>query len=143
PTSGTYAGVVIFQDRLNTRALSLSGSNLSLHGGVVYAPAALASAGGSGQLQATLVVGQLQLSVNGASALTADGTETDSSATTAGQLLAGDLVVYVDNSAGQFTVEQLARIEHAISTINVTINPFGVSILEVSAADRDLATTVI
>jgi hypothetical protein len=78
---------------------------------------------------------------NAASTLTTVGGDLGSN--TAGQLLAGDLVVYVDNSGGDFTVEQLARIDDAIAALNAVINPFGVHIIEVGAGDRAEATTIL
>jgi hypothetical protein len=40
PTSGTYAGIVIFEDRANTAPLSLSSNSAMTLTGAVYAPAA-------------------------------------------------------------------------------------------------------
>ena len=40
PTSGTYAGIVIFQDRKDSRALSASGNATLTLSGTIYAPAA-------------------------------------------------------------------------------------------------------
>ncbi|MFO0968637.1 MAG: Ig-like domain repeat protein [Gemmataceae bacterium] len=139
--AGVYAGILVYQARDNTRALSLSGNGTLLHGGLLYVPAGLVTESGSGQLQASIVANQVQVSGNAYNTLTDEGTE--STSFTAGQLLAGDLVVYLDNEAGAFTPEEIARIEDAISVINVVINPFNVHIIEVGAADRDLATLVI
>ena len=49
-----------------------------------------------------MIVGQLQVSGNGSSTLTNGA---DSTNNTAGQLLAGNLSVYVDNSNGYFTAD--------------------------------------
>src|SRR5207244_2791158 len=59
--TGTYAGILIFQPSANPRALSLGGNAMLLHEGLIYAPAALVSVSGNGQLHALLVVDQLQL----------------------------------------------------------------------------------
>src|SRR5262249_62349818 len=64
PTSGAYAGVLIFQSRQNTRALSFSGNALAGMTGVIYAPNALLSMSGNAQLQAPLIIGMLNLSDN-------------------------------------------------------------------------------
>src|SRR5262249_9963714 len=138
-TSGPYAGLLIVQPGENPRALSLSGNALALRGGAVYAPAALLAASGNGTLQASLVVDKLLVSGNAATTLHADGTGTDGGA--AGQLLAGDLVVYVDNTSGNFTPDELARIGDAIDAINLVVSPLGVAIAE--TADRSEATTVL
>src|SRR5207248_1288693 len=108
----------------------------------VYAPQALLAVSGNGQIRAALIVKQLQLSGNAASTLTAEGSGAAlGAAGTAGQLLAGDLVVYVDNRSGAFTAAQLARIDDAIDTINRVINPFAVAISETT--DPAEATTVL
>ena len=63
PTSGTYAGVVIFQPADNTKALSISG-NASSMTGEIYAPAAQLSESGNGHLDATIVVDTMTMSGN-------------------------------------------------------------------------------
>ena len=73
PTSGTYAGIVIFQPRDNAKALSLSG-NASGMTGTVYASAAQLSESGNAQLNASLVVDTLTISGDGV----ADGLTLDS-----------------------------------------------------------------
>jgi hypothetical protein len=60
---------------------------------------------------------------------------------TAGALLAGDMTVYVDNSAGDFTADELARVEDAIAAINSTVNQYGVNLTEVT--DIGLANIVV
>src|SRR5207248_4173391 len=51
-SSGPLAGILIEQSRDNTRALSLDGNaSMSLHGGVIYAPAATLAVGGNAQFQ--------------------------------------------------------------------------------------------
>ena len=66
PTTGIYAGIVVFQSRDNTHAMSLSGAAMAgLGGGTIYAPAATLSlsgstqVGGSGQSSSTLIVNEL------------------------------------------------------------------------------------
>jgi parallel beta-helix repeat protein len=131
PSTGPYAGIVIFQSRDNTRAISLSGNAAAgLNGGLIYAPQALLNFSGNAQLtHSPLIVGQLQLSGNGSCSLT-DGS--DSTNNTAGQLLAGDLSVYVDNSTGYFTPDELSAIQDAITNTNTLLAPDGVSVSEVS-----------
>jgi hypothetical protein len=63
PTTGSYAGVVIFQDRGNAQTLTLSGSAfVEGTSSIVYTPAALLSLTNSANIQAALVVGTLSLS---------------------------------------------------------------------------------
>ena len=63
PTTGTYAGVVIFQPADNTKGLSISG-NASSVTGEIYAPAAQLSESGNGQMSATIVVDTMTMSGN-------------------------------------------------------------------------------
>jgi hypothetical protein len=65
PTSGTYAGILIFQARNNSRALTFSGNGTFQLGGIVYAPDALLSESGNGQTNTNLIVDQLVISGNG------------------------------------------------------------------------------
>jgi Bacterial Ig-like domain (group 3)/Right handed beta helix region len=66
PTSGTYAGIVIFQSRDNCSALTLSG-NASGMTGTVYAPAAQLAESGNAQLNAAVIVDTMTVSGNGVS----------------------------------------------------------------------------
>ena len=63
-TSGTYAGIVFFQPRDNTAALSVTG-NASGITGTIYAPAAALSESGNGSLDASLIVDTVAISGNG------------------------------------------------------------------------------
>jgi hypothetical protein len=146
PTTGPYAGILLFQSRDNTRAIALSGAAVAnIDGGVVYAPAALLNLSGSAQLGASnqpaspLIVNQLVCTGSGTSDLT-DGGD-GSTADVAGQLLAGDVSIYVDDSSGAFTADELARIQDAVNSADATVAPYGVGVYEVS--DPSLATTII
>jgi hypothetical protein len=142
PASGAYAGIVFFQARDNTRAISVSGNALiGLGYGMIYAPTALLTTSGNGQFNHTpLVVNQLQITGNGINALATDGIST-SAIDVAGQLLGGDLQIYVDNSAGYLTTDELARISDALAAINVTLAPYSVALSQVS--DPSLANFVM
>ena len=61
PTTGTYAGIVIFQTRDNSKAMTVSGAASGMTG-TIYAPAASLTLSGSGQLNAALDVDTLTLS---------------------------------------------------------------------------------
>ena len=50
PTSGTYAGVVMFQDRGNTKAISIANGSTTNITGTVYAPSAAAQFAGGAAL---------------------------------------------------------------------------------------------
>jgi hypothetical protein len=63
PTTGTYAGVVLFQDRSNTQKMTLSGSAfVEGTSNIAYIPDALVSLSNLANLQGALVVGTLSLS---------------------------------------------------------------------------------
>jgi hypothetical protein len=51
---------------------------------------------------------------------------------TAGALLGGEVDLYVDNSNGDLTSDELARIQDAVNAVDATIAPYGVVITEVS-----------
>jgi hypothetical protein len=140
PSTGIYAGVLIFQERDNNRAIALGGNGVTgLSGGLIYAPQALLAVSGNAQLQhVPLIVGELQLSGNAASTLTSGSDSTNS---TAGQLLAGDLSVYVDNSNGYFSSDELAQIQDAINNTDALLAPYGVTVSEVS--DPSLANLTL
>jgi Bacterial Ig-like domain (group 3) len=61
PTTGTYAGIVIFQTRDNTKAMTVSGAASGMTG-TIYASAAALTISGSGELNASLDVDTLTLS---------------------------------------------------------------------------------
>jgi hypothetical protein len=129
PTNGPYAGVVLFQNRGNTRAISLSGGAAQGLVGTVYAPAALLYLGGNASLQGAVVVNQLSLTGNAGSTQAVDSADVNGG-DAAGQLLAGNLEVYVDNSSGLFTADELARIQDAVNAVDATVAPYGVSVSE-------------
>ena len=65
PTTGTYAGIVIFQSRDNSKALTFSG-NASGMTGTIYAPAAqLAESGNAAAQCGRSIVDTLTISGNG------------------------------------------------------------------------------
>jgi hypothetical protein len=140
PTTGPYAGILIFQSRNNTRAMSLNASSVVGLSGVIYAPNALLSLGGSATLKTPAIVGQLSLNGNGGSALTTAGTD-NSGVGTAGQLLGNDLFLYVNDPSGLFNSDELARLADAISGLDNLLVPYSVTITEVS--DSTLANLVL
>ena len=62
-SSGTYAGIVIFQPKDNTKGLSVSG-NASGMTGAIYAPAARLNESGNARLNAAIVVDTMTVSGN-------------------------------------------------------------------------------
>jgi hypothetical protein len=111
--------------------------------GLVYAPAALLTMKGDSQNNLPLVVNQLKLSGEASSTLTADGSSTSSDSASAGQLLAGDLWLSINDPSGLLTSDELARIQDAITTLNTVLAPYNVSIIQVDASSADLANVIL
>jgi hypothetical protein len=68
PTSGIYQGISFFQDRAVTQPVTMQGSSNSSVAGMVYAPSAAVSVGGSGSSLTQLLGGSYvsqTLSVSG------------------------------------------------------------------------------
>jgi hypothetical protein len=89
----------------------------------------------------------VQLTANGSgpNAQATDGSDV-SAGSTAGQLLGGDLEVYVDNSNGDLTPNELARIQDAITAVDAVTVPYGVTVAETAdpsqaAVTLDMAAT--
>jgi hypothetical protein len=74
---------------------------------------------------------QLTANGNGSNAQATDGSDV-SDGSTADQLLGGDVELYVDNSNGDLTPDELARIQDAVNAVDMTIAPYGVAINEVT-----------
>jgi hypothetical protein len=53
PGSGSYAGVLIFQDRANSNTITMNGSNSAVLNGAIYAPDAQITMNGSNSLTST------------------------------------------------------------------------------------------
>jgi hypothetical protein len=85
----------------------------------------------------------IQLSTNGGSArLTADGADAATGAT-AGSLLGGDVALLVENLEGQFTPDELARVDNAVAQINNVVSPYGVTIYLVDASNSAEANVTL
>jgi hypothetical protein len=73
----------------------------------------------------------VQLTKNGSSAgLTT--VATGGTGSTAGALLGGDVDVYVDNTNGDLTADEQARIQDAVTAVDAVTEPYGVAVREVS-----------
>jgi hypothetical protein len=101
--------------------------------GIIYAPSALLTMSGNGNLQNTLVVNELNISRNVNLAQLAMGSDsTADNVGIANTLLAGDLNVYVNDPGGYFSTDMLSRIEDAITAWDALLSPYSVTISEVS-----------
>jgi parallel beta-helix repeat protein len=141
PTTGPYTGVVLFQARDNTRALALSGNGVLGVTGSIYAVVGTVTLSGNVDLQSALVVNQMTVSGNATSTLSADGLSSVSN--TADTLLAGNLVVYVDNTNGLFPDAALARVADAADGLSGMLSPYGVSVTVVDSSASADANVVI
>jgi hypothetical protein len=77
----------------------------------------------------------------GAAGLIADTSGTSTGAT-AGALLSGDLTVAVNDPNGLLTADEQARITDAISVINLTVFPYGVTITHVVPSSGSADVTI-
>ena len=141
-TTGPDANILIDQPKSNTRALSISGNAMLGITGTIHAPSALLSMSGNGSLQNPLVIDALSLSGN--VALTQMATGSDGAGDSVGiakTLLAGDLNVYINDPAGYFSTDMLARIDDAINAWDAVLLPYNVTINQVG--DPSLANIVL
>jgi hypothetical protein len=133
-TTGQYADILIFQSAANTRALSISANAMLGLSGTIYAPSALLTMSGNAQLGSSthpvsLVVNSLNLSGNISLAETAAGSDgTGDLPGIANTLVAGNLNVYIDNSSGYFTADELALIQDAVNSLDALLVSYNVSI---------------
>src|SRR5262249_27257112 len=80
---------------------------------------------------------------SGARGLLVDSSDASSSGGTAGALVADALGIYIDNSTGSFSADELARIEDALAGVQAVVNPYGTSLTEVvSRAVADVTIQV-
>src|SRR5262249_22344840 len=82
PSSGPYAGVVIFQSRRNTRPLSLGGNGSAGISSTIYAPAASLGLSGNAQVNGSLIVSTLSVTGNAGAFQLQDGASSDYLAST-------------------------------------------------------------
>jgi hypothetical protein len=92
-------------------------------------------AAGSYEIVLTLADGTthtktIQLTSGGSSAGLVTGSSGGTA--TAGALLGGEVDLFVDNSNGDLTSDELARIQDAVNAVDATIAPYGVTIIAVS-----------
>src|SRR5262245_22269060 len=66
----------------------------------------------------------------GASGLVIDSANVN--ATAPGSLLGGDITLYVDNTNGDLTADELARIQDAVTAADAVTEPYGAAVTEVT-----------
>ncbi len=141
-TTGADAGILVYQARDNTRALSISGNAMAGITGTIYAANALLTISGNASLQNPLVVGTLNLGGNVSLTQLAQGSEGASDAgRSADSLLAGNLEFYISDASKVFTLDDRARINDAVSGLDALLVPYNVSITQVS--DPSLANLIV
>jgi hypothetical protein len=79
----------------------------------------------------------VQLRSTGWAAAVVVATDGSGGSSGAGEVLAGDLALLVDNSGGSFSAEQVARITEAVAGLNSLLGPYGASITVVDASYGD------
>jgi hypothetical protein len=145
PTTGAYQGLLIYQARDNTRALSLTGNAVIEMSGTVYAKAAQLATTGNGntnKLTVGIVVDKITVTGNASLTQLAQGSDgVVDGAGMADTLLAGNLDIYIDNSTGFFTDDMLARIQESITSIDNLLVPYSVTITLES--DPSLANVIL
>jgi hypothetical protein len=77
----------------------------------------------------------------GTSSLVIEGAA--SASTTAGALLAGDLTLYADNSNGELTSDEQARILDAVAGVEALVSDYGTSIYVVDSSVGDAANIIV
>jgi hypothetical protein len=110
--------------------------------GTIYAANGLLSMSGNAELTNPLIVGMLNLSGNVSLTQIASGSGgTGDLSGISNTLLAGDLLVLINDPNGLFTTDERARIQDAINAWDAILAPYNVTITEVS--DSSLANLVI
>jgi hypothetical protein len=144
---GTSA-YVLYNGATNTSSYTDGGTAFRNNGGQYsFNWSTKGFATGSYTLTATLNDGTARsttivLNATGANAsLVIDGT--GSSSTTAGALLAGDLTLYVDNSNGELTSDDQARILDAVTEVEALVSPYGTNVYIVDSSIGDDANIVV
>jgi hypothetical protein len=75
------------------------------------------------------VVNQLALSGNASSTQSSDGSDV-SAGSTPGELVAGDVLIYINDPNGLFTSDELARIQDAVNSVDALVEPYGITVAE-------------
>jgi len=112
PTTGTYAGILIFQDRANTKALTFSGNAMQGMAGTIYAPAAQLAESGNAQIGSTsnpvsIIVDTLTISGNSVANTVTLSSPTGTVAYTPAQIRAA----YGINGLGDGTGQTIAIVD--------------------------------
>ena len=148
-TTGPYAGILLFQSRDNTRALSISGAVAAgLGAGVVYAPSALlqlsgsAQIGTSGQSVSPLVVNELALTGNTGAYQLDSGSDLGGSDSSFNWITDPVLTVAAEDDDGQgLDPNELSDVGGAMTYLNQALATFGVN-LSWAPADTNADVTV-
>ena len=143
-TTGPDANILIDQPASNTRALNISGNAMAGMTGTIHAPSALLTMSGNGSLQNPLIVDSLNLSGN--VALTQMAAESDGAGDALGianTLLAGDLIVYINDPNGPLHRRRAGTDPGRHRRHEPVLAPYNVVITEVDAANSDQANVII
>ncbi len=136
PTSGTYAGISIFQSSDNTKPIAISGAVLAnLGGGVVFAPAAVMNIGGSAQIGTAgtsvspLIVSELVLSGAAGAYQLAQGATPGDAVSTSNWISDPVLTVAAQDDTGAgLDPAEVADLGDAMDYLNQALASFGVNL---------------
>jgi hypothetical protein len=135
-TSGTDAGIAIFQSRDNTQSIIISGAVMAnLGGGAVYAPAAVMNISGSGQVGTSgssvspLIVNELVVSGAAGAFELAQGTSATYAASTSNWITDPVLTVAAEDDTGaDLDTTKIADLGIAMDQLNQALARFGVDL---------------
>jgi hypothetical protein len=125
PTTGTYAGIVLFQSRDNTQTISISGPAVATFAGTVYARAATVSVTGSAKfVQEALVANELQLQGGAMTTGTTAGLAVAQGLSSSGN--APSTSSAINAPAATLTENEAAQLSGASVVADLTVNGNGV-----------------
>ena len=128
-SSGTYAGILIFQSRSNSKVLSLSGAASLSTTGVIYAPLAQLAISGSGTLHDTLVVNSLYVSGSAGAFQLSDGATSGYQVSTFNMLTNPIITVAVQDDTGSgLDPAEVDELTASMNYLNAALSQFGVSV---------------
>jgi autotransporter-associated beta strand protein len=128
-TSGPYSGVLIFQSRGNTRAISLGGNSVAGLTGTIYAAAAAVGLSGNAQMTGSIVASTLSVTGNAGAFQLSSGSSSDYAASTSNWIADGILTVAAQDDTGNgIDPNELHQIGEAMAYLNDALAAFGVNL---------------
>ncbi len=142
PTTGPYAGVLLFQARDNKKRISLDADLAGLQG-TLYAPSVQLTLGKKTEIAMSLIVDRLKLDGGATSNLITDGSnpdpETGSPVIAEGHLLSDVVSVALLDPTGALNTELQARYHNAIATLSDAFAAYDLTLVDVGVENYDFA----